>query len=365
MAKDYYKILGVGKEASREDVKKAYKKLAKKYHPDVNKSPDASEKFKEINEAAAVLADEKRRQQYDQFGTADFSEFGKGGADFSDFANFGFDFGDVFDSFFGGDFFGRRSRASPRKGSDLRVDIDLELEEAAKGAAKAINIKKLEPCGKCRGTGSKDEGMKKCPECGGQGFTKASQRTPFGIFSTTRTCSRCGGAGDIIEHPCPECGGEGRVEQKKKLEVKVPAGVEEGTRLRVDGEGEAGERGSPQGDLYVVIHLKPHKIFERQGNDIFLELPIPFTTAALGGEVKVPTLEGNSTLKIPAGTQSGTVFRMKGMGIPSLRGYGTGAENVAVKIDVPQSLGKRQRELLEELDESLTGNRKKKGFFGF
>ncbi len=364
MTKDYYNTLGVEKSASKEEIKKAYKNLAKKFHPDINKEADAAENFKEINEAAAVLGDDKRRQHYDQFGTADFSGFGKGSADFSDFANFGFDFGDIFDSFFGGDFFGRKSSRGPSRGSDLRVDIDVELEEAAKGVKKTINIKKLEKCRKCDGSGSKTDGMKQCSECDGQGFSKTTQRTPFGIFSTTKTCSRCGGAGQVIEDPCPGCHGEGRIDEKRKLEIKIPAGVDEGTRLRVENEGEAGERNSHSGDLYVVIHVNEHKIFQRDGNDIFMEAPIPFTTAALGGEMDIPTLDGKAKLKIPAGTQSGTVMRMKGKGIPNIRGYGTGSQNITIRIDVPESLSKKQKEILKDF-EKASGKNKKKGFFGF
>ncbi len=363
--KDYYETLGVNKDDSKEEIKRAYKKLAKKYHPDLNKSEDAAEKFKEINEAAAVLGDDQKRQQYDQFGTADLSGMGGGGFDFSDFANFGFDFGDIFDSFFGKGFggFGGAGRRGPRQvhGDNLRFGMEITLEEAATGTKKTVIIPRHETCGKCKGLGGTD--VKKCPECNGEGVIRQTQRTPFGIFSTTRTCRRCNGEGEVVKDICEYCDGIGKVKKDRKLEIEIPAGVEEGTRLRVAGEGEAGERGGPSGDLYVLIHIKPHKIFNRRGNDLYIEVPITFSEAALGTTIEVPTLEGNAKLKIPSGTQPGTVFRMKGKGIPDVHGYGKGSQNVMVNVQVPEKLTKKQKEILKQFDKE--SKKKRKGLFGF
>jgi molecular chaperone DnaJ len=360
MTKDYYKILGVSRDASRDEIKRAYKRLAKKYHPDLNKEAGAAEKFKEINEAASVLADDKKRQQYDQFGTTaeQFGGYDFGGFDFADFMNGSFDFGDIFDNIFGGGF--RNVRTGPRHGANLRFDLEIELEDAAFGTTKHIVIPRLETCDKCNGLGAKSgSDVVACDVCDGTGTKKQTRRTPFGMFSMTTTCPKCHGEGETIKHPCPHCDGTGRVERNSKLEIKIPAGVEEGTKLRIAGEGEAGVKGEPSGDLYVVIHIKPHKIFERHGNDIYLEAPISFTQAALGGEIEVPTLKGKSKLKIPSGTQTDTIFRMKGKGIPSLHGYGTGSQNVRVIVQVPERLSARQKELLKEFDKEG----KKKGFF--
>ncbi|MBW3003122.1 molecular chaperone DnaJ [Candidatus Woesearchaeota archaeon] len=358
MGKDYYEMLGVSRDASKEEIKKAYKKLAKQYHPDINKEEGAAEKFKEINEAAAVLGDDEKRRQYDQFGTADFS--GQG-FDFSDmFGSFSsFDFGDIFDQFFGG---GRR-RSGPARGADLRYDIEISLEEAASGTKKNIIIPKLESCKKCNGTGAKNSSdIKTCPECNGSGYTKRAQRTPFGMFATTTTCKRCRGEGKVVKEFCPMCDGAGRVEKNKKIEITVPAGVDNGSRLRVSGEGEAGEKNGPGGDLYIVIHVREHEIFHREGNNLYITVPISFTQAALGAEVQVPTLEGIAKLKIPPGTQPATVFRMRGKGIKSLRGFGSGDEMVRVQVEVPKKLSKKQKELLKKLDEEL--KKKKKTLFG-
>ena len=366
MTKDYYKTLGVDKKATKEEIKKAYKKLAKKYHPDLNKSKDAAEKFKEINEAAAILADDEKRSQYDQYGTT-ADQFGRGfeGFDFSDFMSdvggFGFDFDSIFESFFGGSPFGSRKRRGPRGGADLRYDLEITLEEAAKGTTKHIIVPRLESCSKCHGSGAESEAdIVNCPECNGSGMRRRTQRTPFGIFSTTTTCGKCRGQGKYIKNECPVCDGTGVVKKTRKLEVKVPAGAEEGTNLRIVKEGEAGEKGAEAGDLYIIIHVKEHEIFERHGDDIYIKVPIPFTIAALGGEVEVPTLEGKVKLKIPAGTQNNTIFRMKNRGVPYLHGHGQGNENVEVVIEVPEKLSKKQKEILTEFEKE----NKKKGFLG-
>ena len=357
MTKDYYNILGVDKNATKEDIKKAYKKLAKKYHPDMNKDPGASDKFKEISEAAAVLGDEEKRKQFDQFGSEGVG--GMGGFSGSDFSNFmgGFDFGDIFESFFGG----RRRSSRQRRGSDLRYDLEIELEDTAFGAVKHIVIPKLEKCKKCDGTGAESKSdIKTSTDCNGSGYVRVTRRTPFGIFQQTGPCGKCHGQGKIIKNFCNICEGEGRTEINRKIEIKIPKGVGEGTKLRVYGEGEAGVHGGGTGDLYVVIHIKPHNVFERHGNDVYTESPISFTQACLGAEIEVPTLDGKAKLKIPVGTQTDTLFKMKGKGIPDLEGYGTGNQNVKVVVKIPEKLTKKQKELLKEFDKGFKG---KKGFF--
>ncbi|MBI1970767.1 molecular chaperone DnaJ [Candidatus Woesearchaeota archaeon] len=352
MTKDYYGTLGVNKTASKEEIKKAYKKLAKKYHPDLNKSPDAEQKFKEVNEAAAVLGDEQKRQQYDQYGTTDFEGAGgTGGFDYSDFmrgADFTFDFGDIFDQFFGGGL-GRRARGGRRgasRGSDLLYNLEITLEEAAFGVEKTILVPRLEPCEKCQGSGAKEgSGMETCDSCHGRGMLQQTRKTPFGIFATTSTCRSCGGEGKIIKEPCEYCDSSGLVKQTRKISIKIPPGIENGTRLRNTGAGEAGERGGPTGDLYIQLHIKPHELFERHDHDLYTEVPISFVQACLGGDVKVPILDGKqATLAIPETTQTNTIFRMKGKGISSA--YGHGDLMVRVVIQTPDKLTKQQKDLL-------------------
>lgn len=327
MTKDYYNTLGVEKTATKEEIKKSYKKLAKKYHPDLNKSEDAAEKFKELNEAAAVLSDDEKRTKYDQYGTTS-DQFGRGfeGFDFSDFGSqFGGDFGDIFDhlgDIFGGSFgFGSQRRRASRRGADLRYDMEITLNEAAEGITKHIVVPRLEQCTKCHGSGAESESdIVTCPDCNGSGMRRRTQRTPFGIFQTQTTCGKCRGQGKYIKNECVVCDGTGVVKKTRKLEIKVPAGAEEGTNLRLSKEGEAGEKGDEAGDLYVIIHVKEHEVFERHGDDIYVKVTIPYTIAALGGEVEVPTLNEKAKLKIPAGTQNNTIFRMKDKGIPYLHG---------------------------------------------
>ena len=361
MSKDYYDILGVEKNVTKEEIKKAYKNLAKKYHPDLNKEEGSSEKFKEINEAAAILADDEKRSHYDQFGTSEGMGQGHQGFDFSDIRGGGFDFGDIFDQFFGGGGFGR-SQSRQRRGSDLRYDMEITLEEAAKGITKHIQIPRTASCNECNGSGAESESdIGTCPDCNGAGMQRKTQRTPFGMFSTTVTCSKCRGEGKHIKKECKGCDGTGLVKETRKLEINIPAGAEEGTNLRLQGEGEAGPRGSGSGDLYVVLHVLEHDVFERHGDDLYVKIKIPFTVAALGGEVEVPTLEGNAKLKIPSGTQNNTVFRMKGKGIPYLHGSGTGNENVAVIVEVPKKLSKKQKKILEDFQKE---SKEKKGILG-
>lgn len=354
MAKDYYDILGVSRDASRDEIKKAYKRLAKKYHPDLNSEEGSAEKFKEVNEAAAVLGDDQKREQYDRFGTADFAGGAGPGAGF-DFSGFGrgegFDFDDLFESLFGGSPFGgfRTSRkCGARRGADLRYDLEIGLEDAVKGATRHITIPRYEVCGSCRGTGAKSaSSVKQCPECGGRGVSTRTQRTPFGIFQTSSTCRTCHGEGRVVEEPCEECGGSGRVEVERKIKVDVPPGVDSGTTLRLSSEGEAGEKGARTGDLYVVVHVEPHNVFERRGNDLFIQVPVSFDCAVLGGSIEVPTITGKARLKIPAGTRSNTLFKMKGKGVPYLRGSSVGDQYVKVVVHTPQNLNAKQKSALK------------------
>ncbi len=364
MPKDYYKILGVDKTATKEEIKKSYKNLAKKYHPDVNKEDGADEKFKEVSEAASVLGDDEKRNQYDDYGST-YEDMTGSDFDFKDFGfDFGgesfFDFGDVFDKLFGAGFgFGGRKK-QPRRGSDLRYDMEITLEEAASGVKKTISIPKLEKCSECNGSGAEsDSDIASCPECGGTGMSKRTQRTPFGIIATQTTCRKCSGQGRYIKNECDHCDGTGVVRKTKKLEIKIPVGAEQGTNLRVTGEGEAGQKGAETGDLYIVVHIKEHDVFDLHGDDIYVKVNIPFTTAALGGEIEIPTIDGKAKLKIPAGTQNNTIFKMRNKGMPHLHGSGTGSELVEVVIKVPTKLNKKQKDLLKEFDKQG----KRKGFF--
>ncbi|MFT4343135.1 MAG: molecular chaperone DnaJ [Candidatus Woesearchaeota archaeon] len=365
MTDDYYELLGVSKNASRDEIKKAYKRLARKYHPD-NKETGDAEHFKKINAAAAVLSDDKKRQHYDQYGTADPSGFGggQGGFDFGGFESFQGDFGDLFDhlgDIFGGGFgFGGRGRRRRQlRGEDLRYDIDITLEEAAFGTTKTIQFTKLDTCPECKGTGAESpDAIKTCPDCKGAGQVRRTQRTPFGLFQTNAPCNTCRGTGKTIEKECSHCDGTGLVRTKKKLDVRIPAGIDDEMRLRLEGEGEAIPNGI-NGDLYVFVHVKPDERFTRKGNDIYLEYPISVSQAALGTEIEVPTLLGKAKLRIPAGTQPDTIFKMKDKGIQHLQSSAKGSQLVKVKIKVPTSLSKKERKLFEELD----AESKKSGFF--
>ncbi|MBI3051111.1 molecular chaperone DnaJ [Candidatus Woesearchaeota archaeon] len=346
MAKDYYRILGVDKNATKDDIKKAYRALAKKYHPDLNKSPGAAEKFKELSEAAAVLSDDKKRAAYDRFGTAaEGYAAGEGGFGFTDFSggDFGFDFGDVFDQFFG----------SPRERArhDIRHDVEVTLEEVDSGAARNIKVERTEQCPKCAGSGAETKSdVKKCEDCNGTGFHRRTQRIAFGTFTTTTTCGKCRGRGTVVANPCKECRGAGTVKASKDIEVRIPAGIEDGSRLRL---------AHTTGNLYILVHVLPHKVFERAGTDLRIEVPVTFPQAALGADIEVPTLAGQTAvLTIPAGTQPGTIFRMRGKGLPDLETGRKGDQKVKVKVIVPTHLSKRQRELLRELEKE-----DKKGFF--
>jgi len=348
MAKDYYETLGVGRDASKEEIKKAYKKLAKKYHPDLNKEADASDRFKEINEAAAVLGDDKRREQYDRFGTTAEQFNGFQGFDFGNFGFGNFDFDDLFDSFFGGNpFFGGQRRGRSR-GRDLQVGVEITLQDAARGVKKTITVPRLEACDKCGGTGANSPSdIVTCNQCHGTGHVKRTARTPFGIFQTSSVCGSCSGTGKFVEKKCTKCDGAGRIEKERRIEVDIPAGIDSGSHLRITGEGEAG-RNNQSGDLYVEIHIKEHDIFERRGQDIFMEVPISYPQAVFGDEIEVPTLEGKARMNIPSGTQTNTLFRLKGKGIKRLRSFGTGDQFVRVVVRTPEKLNRKQKELLME-----------------
>ncbi|MBI4456357.1 MAG: molecular chaperone DnaJ [Acidobacteria bacterium] len=345
MAKrDYYEILGVPRDAPPQEIKKAYRKLAVQYHPDKNPGDhSAEEQFKEAAEAYSVLSDPEKRLRYDHFGHAGSQGFG--GFDPEIFS----DFSDILGDFFGfGDFFGS-SRAGRRshsqRGADLRYDLKISFEEAAFGVKTKIKIPRHQGCDSCNGSGAEPgTDLTQCPTCRGAGQVRYQQ----GFFSISRTCAQCRGTGSILKNPCRICQGTGRVRKEKVLEVKIPAGVEDGSRLRISGEGEAGTHGGPAGDLYVVVSVEEHSFFERQGNNIYCEIPIGFAQAALGAEIIVPTLDGEEKLRIPEGTQTGTTFRLRGRGIVSLNGHGRGDQFVAVRVVTPEHLTREQKQLLEK-----------------
>jgi molecular chaperone DnaJ len=351
--RDYYEVLGVDRNASEEEIKKAFRQLARKYHPDVNKDdPQAEAKFKEINEAYEILGDPQKRAAYDQFGHAgtdpNFNPGAGGFGGFGGFGDFGFEgVGDIFDMFFGGG--GRRRRTGPERGADLRYDLSISFEEAAFGTKKTIKVPRLELCPECHGNRAKPgTPVVTCPVCKGSGQVQITQTTPFGRFINAHTCQRCGGEGKTVETPCPTCSGQGRVRRTREIDVTIQAGVDTGSKLRLAGEGEAGIRGGGYGDLYIVIHVKPHPIFQRQEDDVISEARIGIAQAALGATIDVPTLDGEVELRIPEGTQTGTVFRLKGRGIPHLRGHGRGDHHVQVKVEIPTKLNKEQREALRK-----------------
>jgi molecular chaperone DnaJ len=351
--RDYYEVLGVPRGASEAEIKKAYRKLAMQYHPDKNPGDTEAEgRFKEIGEAYAILSDSKKREAYDNFGHAGVGQgaegFGGFGAGGPGFGGMGDIFSDIFEDFFGAGGGGARTRSRATRGADLRYDLEITFEQAFTGDEVNLKVPRYEQCSACKGSGAKaGTGLKTCPTCRGQGQVRFQQ----GFFTVARTCTDCQGTGQIVAEPCPQCHGAGKTHTQKSLHVKIPAGVETGNRLRLSGEGEAGERGGPPGDLYVVITVHPHPTFSREGDNIHLELPVAFTQAALGAQVEVPTMTEPVRLRIPPGTQSGKRFRLKGKGFPGLSGRGTGDEIVTVKVRVPTRLSPRQRELLESYAE--------------
>jgi molecular chaperone DnaJ len=356
--KDYYEIMGVQRNATEAEIKKAYRDLAKKYHPDLHPGDkNAEAKFKEINEAYEVLSDKDKRARYDQFGQAGVDPNFGGGAGGSPFTgNINID--DIFNSVFGGfgfDGFGVGRRASsnaPRRGSDSEASVTISFEEAAKGCVRQVSYNQVEACEECHGTGAKNGATRTCPQCNGTGQVRVSQRTPFGMVQTTRTCDRCGGSGKVIDDPCPTCSGSGRVNHHKTIEINVPAGIDSNQILNVSGKGNAGVNGGPNGDLHVLVNVEPHPIFERRGIDIWCELPITFTQAALGAEVVVPTIDGKVEYQIHPGTQPGDVFKLRGKGIPKLGSRGRGDQYVRMTIEVPRNLSQKQKDLLREFEKS-------------
>lgn len=355
VAKDYYEILEVDKSASDEDIKKAFRKLAIKYHPDKNQGDKvAEEKFKEINEAYQVLSDPQKRAQYDQFGTADFN--GQGGfGGFGDFGGFGGGFSDIFGDIFG-DMFGggRKPKNGPQRGADIEYTLDLSFEEAAFGIKKDVDIHRHETCETCSGSGAKPgTSAKICDKCNGSGQVQARRNTPFGSFVSVTTCDKCRGEGKIIETPCLTCSGRGKVRKKKVVTINIPAGVDTGNTIPLRGEGEPGAKGGPAGDLYIHLRVRPHKVFKREGFDVLCEVPVSFIKAILGGEITIPSLEGDTSHIIAEGTQPGTVVKLKGKGIPRLRGGGRGDLYAELRVDIPKKLNEKQRVLLNQLAEEF------------
>jgi molecular chaperone DnaJ len=350
--RDYYEVLGVARDSSDQDIKSAYRKLALKHHPDRNPgNADAEEKFKEAAEAYSVLADADKRSAYDRFGHAGVSSAaGGGGFDPTIFADFGDIFGGLRDIFGFGDFFGGGRRGGPQRGSDLRYDLEIPFEESANGMETAVQIPRQESCEACKGTGAAPGTSPViCPQCGGRGQIRYQQ----GFFTVAQTCRQCGGAGRVITKACTECRGHGQVARQRKLTVRIPAGIANGQRLRLYGEGEAGQAGGPAGDLYVVVHVQDHPVFRREGDDLFCRVPVTFPIVALGGEIAVPTLSGSEKVTIPEGTQSGQVFRLRGKGMPSVSGRGRGDLHVVVDVATPKKLTKEQRHLLEQLTKTM------------
>ena len=369
--KDYYEILGVSKDANDAEIKKAYRKLSKKYHPDINKAPDAEAKFKEITEAYEILGDPQKRSNYDQYGSAEgpqgFGGFG-GGSSAGGFggAGGGFGFDDIFSSFFGG---GQQQSdpTAPRRGRDLQYQMTLQFEEAIFGKKTRIKYNREAECKTCDGSGAKPgTSPVTCSNCGGNGFVTVETNTPLGRMQSRQECPVCHGTGKEIKEKCPTCGGRGKVDERHEVEVTVPAGIENGQQMRLQGQGEAGDNGGPYGDLYVVFEVRGSKDFQRDGATIYFKQPISFATAALGGHVQVKTVHGDVDLNIPAGTQTGTTFKLKGKGAPKLRGNGNGDERVTVTVQTPKSLNKAQKEALTEFAKAsgeTTGNGKGGNFF--
>ncbi|MBL4830068.1 MAG: molecular chaperone DnaJ [Aliivibrio sp.] len=362
--RDYYEVLGISRDTSERDIKKAYKRLAMKLHPDRNQgNEESAEKFKEVKEAYEILTDGQKRAAYDQHGHAAFEQGSMGGGGGQ--GDFGDIFGDVFGDIFGG---GRRGGGQQRaqRGSDLRYNMELNLEEAVRGCEKAIEVPTLVGCDTCHGSGAKKgTSAQTCGTCHGQGQVQMRQ----GFFAVQQACPTCHGRGKIIKEPCGSCHGQGRKNKTKTLNVKIPSGVDTGDRIRLSGEGEAGEFGAPSGDLYVQVHVRDHKIFERDGNNLYCEVPVSFTMSALGGEVEVPTLDGRVSLKVPAETQTGRMFRMRGKGVKSVRGGGVGDLICKLVVETPVKLSSRQKDLLKEFEDTCAGKHAEKhkpkadGFF--
>ena len=376
--RDYYEILGVSKGVSDDELKKAYRRLAKQYHPDLHPGDkEAEAKFKEVNEAYEVLSDKDKRARYDQFGHAGVDpNFGAGGpgGPFGGFTGDFGDLGDIFGSFFGGGFGGfggaaASSRSGPQRGESLRVNLTIDFTEAAFGCEKEISLTRLESCDTCHGTGCEPGTTAEvCPDCGGSGVVRTQKRTPFGVMSTTGECSRCHGTGKIIHQPCKTCGGIGLARKQKKITVNIPAGIDDGQAISLRGQGNAGRNGGSAGDLIVNIRVRPHPVFVREGSDVLMEQEVTFNQAALGAELEIPTIDGKVKWTLPAGTQPGATFRLRGKGIPSLRGRGRGDQFVTVKVTVPTNLTEAQKEALRAFGDTMEGKEarqeQEEGFFG-
>ncbi len=377
--RDYYEVLGVQKGASDDEIKKAYRKKAKQYHPDLNPdNAEAEAKFKEVNEAYEVLSDGDKKARYDQFGHAGVDpNYGAGGGGFGGgFGGGGFDFdlGDIFGSFFGGGFGGGRQSNpnGPRRGEDVQARVTISFENAAKGCKRTVEINRVDTCSECHGSGAKaGSSPKTCPDCGGRGYVNVQQRTAFGVISSQKSCPKCQGKGSVIENPCQKCRGTGRVSNKATVEVNIPAGIDDRQVFNISGAGNAGVNGGPKGDLKVAVFVRPHPHFERDGYNVWLEQHISFTQAALGDNLRIPTLDGDVKFDLPAGTQSGAVFSLKGKGIQILNGRGRGDQLVRIIVDTPKNLTQKQRDLLAELEKELGvkrgapigSNQKKTSFF--
>ena len=370
--RDYYEVLGVSKGASEEEIKKAYKKLARKYHPDMNPGDKAAEeKFKEINEANEVLSDPEKKARYDQFGFAGVDPNYGAGAGGGAYSAGGFDFGDlgdIFGSFFGGGFGSARANPNaPQRGESLRTSVTIRFEEAAFGCEKEISIERVEVCDTCRGSGcAKGTTAEVCPDCRGSGMVQQRRQTPLGFMSTSAPCGRCGGKGRIIHQPCSACHGSGQLRRRKTLKVTIPAGIDNGQTISLRGQGNAGRNGGPAGDLLIAVTVRPHEIFRREGTSVLCEAPITFTQAVLGAELEIPTIDGKVKYSIPEGTQSGTTFRLKGKGIPGLNGRARGDQYVTVYIETPRNLSREQKEALRKFSDTLgeSNYEQRKSFFG-
>lgn len=357
--RDYYEVLGVSRGASEDEIKKAYKKMARKYHPDLNPGDKtAEEKFKEVNEAYEVLSDADKKARYDQYGHAGVDpNFGAGGfgGGFDGSFDFG-DLGDIFGSFFGGGFGGgrRTNPNAPQRGESIRMSIAISFEEAAFGCEKAVTVERYETCDTCHGNGcAPGTSPEVCPDCHGTGTVQVRRQTPMGVFATSSPCPKCGGKGRIIHQPCKECRGSGMVRKKKTIQASIPAGIDNGQTISIRGQGNAGKNGGPAGDLLITITVRPHELFRREGTSVLCEAPITFTQAVLGAELEIPTIDGKVKYTLPEGTQSGTTFRLKGKGIPSINGRGRGDQYVTVYIETPKNLNKEQKEALKKFAETM------------
>ena len=357
--RDYYEVLGVSRGASEDEIKKAYKKMARKYHPDLNPGDkSAEEKFKEVNEAYEVLSDADKKARYDQYGHAGVDpNFGAGG--FGGGFDGGFDFGDlgdIFGSFFGGGFGGgrRTNPNAPQRGESIRMSIAISFEEAAFGCEKEVTVERYETCDTCHGSGcAPGTSPEVCPDCHGTGTVQVRRQTPMGVFATSSPCPKCGGKGRIIHQPCKDCHGTGTVRKKKTIQASIPAGIDNGQTISIRGQGNAGKNGGPAGDLLITITVRPHELFRREGTSVLCEAPITFTQAVLGAELEIPTIDGKVKYTLPEGTQSGTTFRLKGKGIPSINGRGRGDQYVTVYIETPKNLNKEQKEALKKFAETM------------